>query len=180
MKTNINRLAGIGMAMLLAGQAALRAEERDFSKDRARLSPPWLRESVIYEIFPRNFSAGGDFNGITARLDELKDLGVNVLWLMPIHPVGQKLRKGTLGSPYAVRDYCAINPEYGATNDLKRLVKEAHVRGQRVVLVFPANDEPGVHSGTLHRLRKKRLDPLFANRGPGIRTRERLLTHVRG
>ena len=100
----------------------------------ARKSPDWLRNGVLYEIFPRNFSATGDFNGITARLDELKDLGVDVLWLMPIHPIGEKLRKGTLGSPYAVRDFYAINPDYGTTNDFKRLVTEAHARGIKVIM----------------------------------------------
>src|SRR5690349_6384346 len=56
--------------------------------------PQWLRDGIIYEIFPRNFSSQGNLNGITARLDELQDLGVNILWLMPIHPIGEKFRKG--------------------------------------------------------------------------------------
>jgi cyclomaltodextrinase len=94
---------------------------------------------VIYEIFPRNFSAAGNLNGITARLDELKDLGVNILWLMPIHPIGEKMRKGAVGSPYAVRDYYAINPEYGTEADLKRLVSEAHKRGLKVIMDIVAN-----------------------------------------
>ena len=94
-----------------------------------RKSPDWLRSAVVYEIFTRNFSPAGDFNGITARLDELKDLGVDILWLMPIHPIGEKLKKGSLGSPYCVRDFYAINPDYGTTNDFKRLVAEAHQRG---------------------------------------------------
>jgi len=98
-----------------------------------------LREGVIYEIFPRNFSPEGNFNGITARLDELKDLGVNILWLMPIHPIGQKMRKGTIGSPYAVRDYYAINPDYGTEADLKRLVSEAHKRALKVIIDIVAN-----------------------------------------
>ena len=83
----------------------------DFSREAARLAPTWLQGGVIYEIFPRNFSPEGTFNGITSRLDELADLGVNILWLMPIHPIGEKMRKGALGSPYAVRDYHAINPD---------------------------------------------------------------------
>src|SRR5580658_5124800 len=78
-----------------------------------RPSPDWLRSSVVYEIFPRDFSSAGDLNTITARLDELKDLGVNIIWLMPIHPVGQIMKKGTLGSPFSVRDFYAINPDYG-------------------------------------------------------------------
>ena len=111
----------------------------DVSASTARLSPAWLREGVIYEVFPRNFSPEGNFNGITARLDELKGLGVNIIWLMPIHPVGEKMRKGTLGSPYAVRDYYAINPDYGTEADLKRLVAEAHRRGLKVIIDIVAN-----------------------------------------
>ena len=94
---------------------------------------------MVYEIFPRNFSASGDFKGITARLDELKDLGVDVLWLMPIQPSGEKGKKGTLGSPYAVRDYYAISPALGSTNDFRELVAAAHQRGLKVILDVVAN-----------------------------------------
>jgi len=97
-------------------------------------SPDWLRSAVMYEIFPRNFSAAGDFNAITARLDDLKDLGVDMLWLMPIHPLGEKLKKGSIGSPYCVRDFYGINPDYGTTNDFKQLVAEAHKRGIKVIM----------------------------------------------
>lgn len=100
----------------------------------ARKSPDWLRKAVVYEIFTRNFSKAGDFNAVTARLDELKDLGVDVLWLMPIHPIGEKMKKGTIGSPYAVRDYYAINPDYGTGDDFKRLIGGAHQRGMKVVI----------------------------------------------
>jgi cyclomaltodextrinase len=105
----------------------------------ARPAPQWLRDGVIYEIYPRAFSAAGDFNGITARLDELQDLGVNILWLMPIHPIGEQLRKGSLGSPYAIKDYYAINPEFGTAEDFKRLVNEAHKRNLKVILDVVAN-----------------------------------------
>ena len=105
----------------------------------ARSSPAWVRDGVIYEIFPRNFSAEGNFNGITARLDELEALGVNILWLMPIHPLGEKMRKGAIGSPYAVRDYYGINPDYGTEADLKRLISEAHKRGLKVIIDIVAN-----------------------------------------
>ena len=99
-----------------------------------RRAPDWLRAGVMYEIFPRNFSASGDFSGITARLDELKDLGVDILWLMPIHPTGEKLKKGSLGSPYSVKDFYAVNPAYGTEDDFKRLIAEAHKRGMKVVM----------------------------------------------
>ena len=99
----------------------------------------WVRDGVIYEIYPRAFSQQGNFNAITARLDELKDLGVTILWLMPIHPIGQEKKKGTIGSPYAVRDYYGINPDYGTADDLKRLVREAHARGLKVIIDIVAN-----------------------------------------
>src|SRR5579859_1182978 len=134
--SNFTRLS---LAALLVSAANVEVLAEDFSKVEARRAPAWLQDGVIYEIFPRNFSAEGNFNGITARLDELKDLGVNVLWLMPIHPVGEKMRKGNLGSPYAVRDYYAINPDYGTEADLKRLVAEAHKRDQKVIIDIVAN-----------------------------------------
>ena len=108
--------------------------EADPSNPSTRKSPDWLRSAVVYEIFPRNFSEEGDLNSITARLDELKDLGVDVLWLMPIHPTGEKMKKGPIGSPFAVRDFYAINPDYGTTNDFKRLVDGAHKRDMKVVM----------------------------------------------
>lgn len=100
----------------------------------ARKSPDWLRSAVVYEIFPRDFSSEGNLNAVTAKLDDLQDLGVNVLWLMPIHPVGEKMKKGSLGSPFSVEDFYAINPDYGTTNDFKQLVAEAHKRGMKVVM----------------------------------------------
>jgi len=102
-------------------------------------SPDWLRSAVVYEIFPRNFSQAGDFNAITARLDDLQRLGVDVLWLMPIHPTGDKMKKGSMGSPFAVRDFYAINSNYGTTNDFKELIAEAHKRNQKVIMDIVAS-----------------------------------------
>ena len=105
----------------------------------AAAPPAGLDASVIYEIFPRTFSPAGDFNGITARLDTLEKLGVNVLWLMPINPLGEVKKKGTYGSPYAVRDYYAINPGYGTKADLHHLIDEAHRRHMKVIIDIVAN-----------------------------------------
>jgi cyclomaltodextrinase len=105
----------------------------------ARTAPAWLESAVIYEIFPRSFSPEGNLNGITQRLDYLHSLGVNVLWLMPINPVGQVQKKGSEGSPYAVRDYYAINPSYGTKADLHRLIEEAHRRQMKVIIDIVAN-----------------------------------------
>jgi cyclomaltodextrinase len=112
---------------------------RDFSKENARPSPDWVKDAVIYEIYPRQYSQKGDFNSITADLDRLKNTGVTVLWLMPVHPIGRLKAKGTIGSPYAVKDYYAINPDYGTSADLKRLVAEAHRRGLKVIIDIVAN-----------------------------------------
>lgn len=111
----------------------------DASKRMARQPRDWVKDGVIYEIYPRAFSSAGTLNAITERLDDLKQLGVTILWLMPIHPIGQEKKKGTIGSPYAVRDYYAINPDYGTGLDLKRLVTEAHKRGQKVIIDIVAN-----------------------------------------
>ncbi len=141
-RPKVARLSCVALAACLFFVSGARAQQpapRDFSKEAARPSREWVRDGVIYEIFPRAFSAEGNFNGVTARLDQLKDLGVTILWLMPVHPTGQEKKKGTVGSPYAVRDYYAINPDYGTKEDLKRLVSEAHRRGQKVIIDIVAN-----------------------------------------
>jgi glycosidase len=117
----------------LATMAATAADDTA-TNTAAHQAPAWLRTAVLYEVFPRNFSATGDFNGVTARLDELKDLGVDTLWLMPIHPLGQKLKKGSIGSPYCVQDFYAINPDYGTTNDFKQMIAQAHQRGMKIIM----------------------------------------------
>jgi glycosidase len=94
---------------------------------------------VIYQILVRSFSPPGDLNGVTARLDDLHALNVNILWLMPIHPYGQVKKKGSLGSPYAVRDYYAIDSPLGTKDDLRRLVQEAHRRRMKVIIDMVAN-----------------------------------------
>ena len=115
------------------------ASSQPLSSLYARTQPEWLSSAVIYEIFPRSFSAQGNLDGVTAKLDDLQKLGVTVIWLMPIHPVGQLKKKGSEGSPYAVRDYYAIDPAYGNKESLHRLVDEAHRRGIKVILDIVAN-----------------------------------------
>jgi glycosidase len=140
LRARVLLLLGCTVAALLpVSGGAQAAESADYGKLPARSSPGWVHDGVVYEIFPRQFSAQGDFNGITAQLDRLQQLGVNILWLMPIHPVGRLKAKGTLGSPYAVRDYFAINPEYGTAADLHRLVSEAHQRNLKIIIDIVAN-----------------------------------------
>jgi cyclomaltodextrinase len=138
----LSKLIEVTLAVLLVStsyQHGLAQQSRDVSKETARQTRDWVRDGVIYEIYPRSFSAQGNFNGITAKLDDLKNLGVTILWLMPIHPIGQEKKKGTIGSPYAVRDYYGINPDYGTADDLKRLIREAHTRGLKVIIDIVAN-----------------------------------------
>ncbi len=135
-------LAGVGLLAPLgaaANSTPLDSPPRDYSQLAARSTPAWVHDGVIYEIFPRAFSARGDFAGVTAQLDRLQQLGVNILWLMPIHPLGKLKGKGTLGSPYAVRDFYGIDPDYGTADDLHRLVGEAHKRHLKVIIDIVAN-----------------------------------------
>jgi glycosidase len=102
-------------------------------------NPDWSRDAVIYQINTRQFTSEGTFRAAMAELPRLKALGVDILWLMPIHPIGVENRKGTLGSPYAVRDYFDVNPEFGTKEDFKAFVDAAHAQGMRVILDWVAN-----------------------------------------
>lgn len=135
------KICGIALtcAVIASTWPVFPGQQRDVSKERARPTRDWVRDGVVYEIYPRAFSQQGNFNGISARLDDLKDLGVTVLWLMPIHPIGQEKKKGSIGSPYAVRDYYGINPDYGTKDDFTKLITEAHRRGMKVIIDIVAN-----------------------------------------
>lgn len=124
------------------GMVPVKKSYRDISGLNA---PDWVRDAIIYEIYVRNFSDRGDFAGVTERLPELKKLGVNTLWLMPIHPIGVKGRKGKLGSPYAIKDYFAFNPEYGSEDDFRRLVAKSHKSGMRFILDLVINHTANDH-----------------------------------
>jgi cyclomaltodextrinase / maltogenic alpha-amylase / neopullulanase len=125
--------------LLIQSRSFAQQTDTALAAQPARQSQAWLTSGVIYEIFPRSFSPEGNLSGITRRLDDLKNLGVSILWLMPIQPNGQIKKKGSLGSPYAVRDYYAIDPAYGNKGDLRRLVDEAHARQMKVILDIVAN-----------------------------------------
>ena len=101
--------------------------------------PEWSKSATIYEVNIRQYTKEGTFNAFAKHLPRLKDLGVDILWLMPIHPIGEEKRKGNRGSYYAVKDYRAVNPEFGTMADLKSLVKQAHDMGMYVILDWVAN-----------------------------------------
>ncbi|MCV2883584.1 alpha-amylase family glycosyl hydrolase [Aestuariibacter sp. AA17] len=101
--------------------------------------PTWSKNAVIYQINLRQFSIEGTLSAARKALSRIKQLGADILWLMPIHPIGIKNRKGTLGSPYSVRDYKDINPEFGTISDLMAFVNHAHTLGMKVILDWVAN-----------------------------------------
>ena len=101
--------------------------------------PAWARNATLYQINTRQFTPEGTLRAAEAQLPRLKALGVDILWLMPIHPIGEKHRKGALGSPYAVRDYRAVSPELGTLADLKRFVAAAHALNLHVILDWVGN-----------------------------------------
>ena len=102
-------------------------------------STSWVSRSAFYEVFVRDFSPSGDFKGVINGLGRIQASGANVIWLMPIYPVGVKNRKDPLGSPYSVRDYRAINPDFGTPADLKALVAAVHARGMKLILDWVPN-----------------------------------------
>lgn len=103
------------------------------------VTPDWAKNAVIYEINTRQYTPEGTFNALAAHLPRLKALGVDILWFMPIHPIGIVNRKGGLGSYYSIKDYKAVNPEFGNFNDFKNFVSKAQEMGFKVVLDWVAN-----------------------------------------
>ena len=93
-----------------------------------------LRNQVIYSVYVRNYSREGTFEAVRRDLPRIRSLGVDIIWLMPIHPIGEALRKGTLGSPYAIRDYREVNPEYGTREDLTALIDAIHEQGMKCII----------------------------------------------
>jgi alpha-amylase len=101
--------------------------------------PEWATKTVLYEVNVRQFSEEGTLKAVQAQLARLHNLGVGTIWLMPIFPIGEKNRKGKIGSPYSVRDYKVVNPDLGTKDDLTALVKEAHNLGMHVILDWVPN-----------------------------------------
>lgn len=103
------------------------------------LHPEWSYQAVIYEMNVRQLTPEGTLRAAAAKLAFLKELGIDAVWLMPICPIGVESRKGTLGSYYSIRDYCAVNPELGTLADFDAFVAEAHRLGLKVLLDWVAN-----------------------------------------
>ena len=136
--------------------------------------PSWTRDAVVYEVNVRQFTPEGTFAALQAHLPRLDSLGVDILWLMPVQPIGVRNRKGGLGSYYSIRDYTAINPEFGTEADFRRFVDAAHARGMRVILDWVANhtahDHPWIDENPAWHDRRPDGTPMNARDNEGRET----------
>ena len=114
-------------------------EHKQTGRPSAVIHPEWSRNAVIYEVNLRQYTVEGTFRAFEQHIPRLKEMGVDILWLMPVNPIGEKNRKGSLGSYYSIRDYTAVNPEYGTMDDFKALVAKAHENGMKVIIDWVAN-----------------------------------------
>ncbi len=136
-------IAGIAIVASNYGQTSIQSN-KDFSTMSFKKAN-WINNTDVYEVNLRQYSQEGTFKAFQKELPRLKDMGVTTLWLMPITPISQKHKKGSLGSQYACSDYTAINPEFGNLDDFKSLVKLAHEMGFKVIIDWVAN-----HTGWDH------------------------------
>ena len=142
LKTNTMRLLlALSVFMFLFGCNQPQKQETKETTETAykAVAPEWSKNVNIYEVNIRQFTPEGTIKAFESHLPRLKNMGVDILWLMPIHPIGEKNRKGTLGSYYAVKDYKAVNPEFGTMDDFKSFVNTAHEMGFKVILDWVAN-----------------------------------------
>lgn len=130
---------GLLVALLMTGCESNEPSNNNQEQEFTPVASIGKDNRVIYQVNLRSFSQEGTLAALQNDLDRLQTLGVDILWLMPIHPVGQQDKVGALGSPYAPRDYKAIDPAYGTEQDLKNLVHAAHSKGMAVWLDWVAN-----------------------------------------
>ena len=140
------------MKKIFAALVSLLAWLPGFGQTPAHTSvqhPEWSRNAVIYEVNTRQYTPEGTFDAFRAHIPRLKELGVDILWFMPIHPISEENRKGELGSYYAVADYKGVNPEFGDLGAFRRVVDDAHAAGMKVIIDWVPNhtgcDNPWVN-----------------------------------
>ncbi len=109
----------------------------------------WIRNQVIYEVNLRQYTKGGTFREFSEHLPRLKELGVGILWFMPLQPIGKKNRKGSLGSYYSIHNYTQVNPEFGTLEEFKALVQKIHDLGMKVIIDWVANHTAWDHHWTI-------------------------------
>ena len=132
----------------------------------------WSRQASIYQVNLRQYTPEGTIKGFAAQLPRLKKMGVELIWLMPLQPIGKLNRKGSLGSYYSISDYRAVNPEFGSLGDARQLIEQAHGLGIKVILDWVANhsawDHPWtrIHKDWYKQDAKGEIFPVTFNEGP--------------
>lgn len=111
--------------------------------------PGFLSSSNIYEVNIRQYTPEGTFQAFMKHLPRLKEMGVEVLWFMPVHPIGSQNRKGTLGSYYSIKNFKEINPEFGSMQDFKSMIDLIHGLGMRIIMDWVANHAAWDNNWTL-------------------------------
>lgn len=138
----MKKIISIAIVAIIVGFATFSCKQKEETKQvelKAVVQPEWAYNAVIYEVNVRQYTKEGTFKAFEQYLPQLKELGVDVLWFMPVHPISELNKKGTLGSYYAVKDYKAVNPEFGTDADFKQLVENAHEMGFKVIIDWVAN-----------------------------------------
>lgn len=130
---------GVSLTMCKNVEETPAAVETEVVEKELKPAPEWSKNANIYEVNVRQYTPEGTINAFEEHLPRLKELGVDILWLMPIHPIGKEKRKGGLGSPYSIVDYKAFNQDYGTDADFKNFVDKAHEMGFKVILDWVAN-----------------------------------------
>lgn len=120
---------------------------------------PWINNTDVYEVNLRQYTGEGTFNAFLKEMPRLKEMGVSTLWLMPITPIAQKNKKGSIGSPYACSDYTSINPEFGTLSDFKEFVMIAHSMGFKLIIDWVANHTGWDHIWTVTNPDYYKIDP---------------------
>ncbi|KUJ52159.1 alpha-amylase family glycosyl hydrolase [Chryseobacterium sp. JAH] len=116
------------------------ADNRYLPKQYVEITTPdWVKNATLYELNIRQFSEEGSFRAVESQLPRLKKMNIDIIWLMPVQPIGELHRKGSLGSYYSVKDYLKVNPEFGTEEDFRSLVKTIHDQGMYVILDWVAN-----------------------------------------
>ncbi|MBS0010486.1 MAG: alpha-glucosidase C-terminal domain-containing protein [Bacteroidales bacterium] len=143
----------LSMGLFMAACSGGERDRSQLTDERAFENPEWSKDAVLYELNVRQFSEEGTFSAVESRVDELAALGVDVIWFMPIHPIGEVNRKGTLGSYYSIKDFRDVNPEFGTLDDFRSLVDRIHQAGMYVMMDWVPN-----HSSWDNRLAEEHPD----------------------